>query len=170
MNDVLAILPTLNKKELEAVIAVANQLLRGAEGVNDTASPIMALTFEAISGALNSPMKLNMMPANLIRQFEKKLPSLILLFNADFEGWDATKNLQIAFLRYMMILLRVDLENLKINPSPRSMIDNLPRMGEAFDNAFPNYRKSGLGNLIIMKMQRVTRDKASRKNGENSIS
>jgi hypothetical protein len=168
MNDVIALLPTLNKKELEAVIAVASQLL----GVNETPAPLAALVYDAISGALNSPMRLPMLPPSLRQRFEKQLPDLTLLFNTDFHGWDDTKNLQIAFLRYMMNLLRDELVRLKLTPTPKLMIDNLPRIGIVFDNAFPNYRTSKLGNLLVMKMHgRVSlRDKTREKVRTNRVS
>jgi hypothetical protein len=151
-QEIIAALPKLTRGDLEAVHAVAAHLLDAT--VTGHNSPMAALVFEAISKALNSPIKLNMMPESLVQRLEKKVPSLILLFNADFNGWDATKNLQIAFLRYMMILLRVDLEYLKLNPSPKIMVDNLSRVGEAFDRAFPNYRASGLGDWIVKKLQK----------------
>lgn len=166
MNNVLAMLPTLNKKELEAVIAVASELL-GAS--NAPASPLAALVFDAISGALNKPSVLGTLPVTLQKRLVKNVPQLITLLNTDFQGWDETKNLQIAVLRYMMILLRVDLEGFIQNPSYKSMIDNLPRMGEAFDKAFPSYRKSKLGDVILMKMQRrvSTNDKTKEKDRTN---
>ncbi len=165
MNDIIAALPTLNKKELETVIAVATQLL----GVsNAPTSPLAAHTFDAIASALGSPATLGIMPLALQKQLTKKLPALTLLFNSDFKGWNSTKNLQILFLRHMMILLRDDLIRLKLRPSPKLMIDHLSRMDDAFDNAFPLYRLSSMGTLFVMRIKReTTRDKTQGKTKEN---
>jgi hypothetical protein len=162
MNDIIAALPTLNKKELEAVIAVATQL---AGVSNAPTSPLAGHTFDAIAWALGSPATLGIMPLALQKQLAKKLPALTLLFNSEFKGWNSTKNLQILFLRHMMILLRDDLIRLKLRPSPKLMIDHLSRMEEAFDNSFPFYRISGLGNWFVNKIKReTTRDKTQGQN------
>jgi len=142
----------LSSEELEAIIAVAEQLRGGAIAAPN---PTAQLMLDAIAQALNhgKGVSFNSFSPQRQAEFRKKLPMAISFFNENFRSWDSIKIIQIAFTQQMMILLRDDLSRIGIKPTYTSMFRNLHRLNEVFENAFPRYLASGLGELFVKRLR-----------------
>lgn len=149
-NQILAGLPKLPPDDLKAIIATAQTLLAAQSGAfTAPAGTLAALVIDAISGALNGTASLQTLPAALVKRLEGRLTDFKAFLDRDFRGWDDNKTRQKAFLLRLFELLREDLIHIHIKPTYSTMINTLPRMPEVFDAAFPDYRASGMGHLIL---------------------
>jgi hypothetical protein len=149
-GEILKALPKLSRADLEAITAVAQSLLGASQAPKaGSAAPLAAQLFEGISGALNLNASYGNMPAVLKVKLDAKAADLTGFFDRSFKGWDSNKTRQRKFLLFMFGLLREDLKRLKLKPTLTTMINNLHRMTEVFDDAFPGYRASGLASMVF---------------------
>ena len=154
-DAVLALLPKLKPAELEAVIAVANNLLsRAYTGANaGPATPLAALTIEAIGAAIGLTGGHANLPPKVIAALDRRLPDMTAFFNAHFEGWDSNKVGQQAFLRMLFDGLRDDLLRRGIKPNYTTMINNLPQLRRVIDGLFPGYIDGGATGLLMRRFK-----------------
>ncbi len=153
-DEILAALPKLSPADLEAVAAMAGALL-GARtaALPGPAATLAAVTFGALSGALNLTAGYASMPPSVQASFNKQMPGMVEFFNANFKGWDDNKVGQQAFLRMMFEALRDYLRAGEIKPTYKSMINIMPHMGRAFDNLFPGYLEAGATSIIMARFK-----------------
>ena len=151
-SQIIGALPTLTRPELEEIQAVATSLLGGhLSNVRKPATALAGQVFAALNSALKANTSLETLPTNLQQKFERKHQHFIDFLNTDFKGWDQNKVKSNALMVIMLDLLKKDLERIQIKPTYTIMINNLHRMPEVFDDAFPDYRASGLGMVLINK-------------------
>ncbi len=156
MSQILAALPKLNDHDLKAVSATAQSILAARTGATAAlAGTLQAMTFDALSAALNGTASLSTLPAPLVRRFERHLPDFRQFLDKDFKGWDEKKIRQKAFLLMLFELLREYLISIEIKPTYNTMVNTMPRMGEVFDSAFPGYRVAGWGHVILNRFDHV---------------
>ena len=147
-GQILALLPSLNKADLAAVMAACNGLLGPVHGAGASQADEVFNALGAALGLANGATLRDMSPKT-VKKFHQQLPILVSLLDRDFKKWNDNKVKQEAFLRLLFELLANDLRSINIKPSYTTMVMSLHRMAEVFDVAFPEYRKSGLGSLIL---------------------
>lgn len=154
-ESIFGALPKLSRDDLVAVHLMAGHLLGAATApIDEGAGTANQAIFNALVAALGLPLAYSSFNlTSSAKLFEKKLPSLIEFLNVNFKGWDAKKVTQLAFLRMLFGLLVDDLKEREVTPSMGILISNMGRIPEVFDNAFPFYRESGLGKVILKKFQ-----------------
>lgn len=149
-DTILGALPALSQVDLAAIHAVAGQLLGAATGRSKNQPTVdSSLFFDALGAALGQPV-FGFNPTIRLR-FDKALPALTSFLDTDFKGWDANKVGQIAFLRMLFNLLVKDLKERGVPPTLGIIVNNMPRIPEVFDAAFPGYRESGIAAEMILK-------------------
>ncbi len=158
-DQLLSALPSLTRPELEQVAAVAASLLGGRiANVAVPASPLAAPIFEALSVAANATVTLeNLSGTTAGKGFAKYLPAVTKFLDAHFEGWAYNKLVQSAFLSMLMELLRDDLKERGVKPTLGVMVNNLGRLPEVFDNAYPGYLEARMGGLVLQHFSKVQR-------------
>lgn len=151
----LALLPKLKPAELEAVIAVANNLLSGAHtgGKQAAATPLAATFIAALSAALNLTGSHANLPPTVTKALDKRLPDTVAFFNEHFKGWDTKKVGQMAFLRMMFDALRDDLKRRGVAPNYTTMINNMPHLRRVFESQFPGYIDAGATEIIMRRFK-----------------
>ena len=149
-DKILGALPKLSQPDLEAIIALATSLTNGRTGAlqkgADTVSQTILTALAATAGLNVGSISL---PERTQQQFNKRCPKFISFLDEHFKGWAANKNSQLAFLKMLFELLADDLKERGINPSIGIMVVNLGRIPEVIDAAFPDYRASGMTDLIL---------------------
>jgi hypothetical protein len=150
-DQIVAALPKLSKTDLEVIHGLTGHLL-GAAGLPLT--PIGQAFINALLTATGQPKGyISPVAASQRRAFETRAGHLAAFLNENFKGWDDNKTTQHAFLTELFRLLADDLKNRGVKPTLGVMIINMKRIPEVFDNAFPLYRESGLGHVILAKFK-----------------
>ena len=116
------------------------------QNVAGTACQLTLNALAATAGLTNATISL---PERTQNQFNAKCPKFISFLNEHFKGWDANKNSQLAFLKMLFELLADDLKERGVNPTVGIMVASLGRIPELIDAAFPDYRASGMTDLIL---------------------
>jgi hypothetical protein len=150
-SQIIAALPKLPVTELNEVVAVAQSLLGGHTGaVAGSADRVPALLLDAIRGAVNAE-RAWLKPA-LEHKLIEQSKAVTRYCNKHFPDWDQNRNKQVKFIRFLMELLKSDLIAIKVKPTLTTMINNLHRLYEVVDSAYPGYAEAGLYNVIFRKL------------------
>jgi hypothetical protein len=137
-DQVLASLPSLSHDDLKAIRAVIGGLLgEKASGGLSVASdhPYEWLT-AAIGAAIGHKGPMN---GYTVREFKKRAPVAMTFINENFADAMKNKTSALAMMRYLIILL---IDDMKIKRMPVTLVtvtQNLHRLQEVFNNAFPGY-------------------------------
>ncbi len=139
-------LPQFTKKDLRTLRGLVDELLQGDVAVDGSE------LFEPLVDTLkehNIIVDRGYLARNptALKQWHTHLPGLRGLLGA-FEGAGA-RGIAYRLLRLMYGLLIADMSRRQIPLSPGSVITNLGRVPEVFDQSFPGYLASGLGCLIV---------------------
>lgn len=146
-DEILAALPKLSRAELEVIHGLAGHLL-GTSGLPLTGAGQTVLN--ALLTAIGQPAGyFDVIAASQRRSFEARVGNLTKFLNENFDGWAENKLTEQAFLTELFRLLVTDLKNRGVKPSLGVMLLNIRRIPEVFDNAFPGYRESGLGKVVL---------------------
>jgi hypothetical protein len=149
-DQILGALPALNASDLTMVQAAVNQLLGAATGATEPgAGPLGETVFSALGAALGLSVPFAALPSDIARRFKNSLPPLVTFLDTNFDGWQANKITQLAFLRMLFGLLVDDLKRRGVNPMIGIIIVNMVRLPEVFNAAFPGYLEAGLGGVIL---------------------
>ena len=150
-DQILAALPSLSQADLKALGAVIGGLVR-AEAPDASNDPTAWLA-EAL-GAVTGVSWLGGAGA----AFNKNAPLAIKFMQTHFTGALNNKITALALMRYLLLLLVANLKEMKVPVSRLTLSQNLHRLGEVFNDAFPGY---GNGKAAKLVMAAVT-------NGQNS--
>jgi len=161
-SELLAALPKLAHADLAAVHAMAEHLLGAAVAAQkQPASTLAPLLFEAMGAALCLTARHENMPDTVQAKLNKQIPLVEEFLAQTFPG--KSKTALTALLRMLMELLKADLIRIEIKPTYNSMINNLHRLPDVFENSFPGYLESGLGHLVVDKFAKGVAAKPVRK-------
>lgn len=154
-EQILGALPKLEKADLESIHAMCGHLIGAATGANGSKGTELGQTFfEALVALLGLPWGYqSLADTQWGRRFETKIKLTKNFLDKDFQGWDANKVGQQAFVRMLFELLIDDLKGRGVTPSLGVVSQNLQRLPEVFDNAFPDYRASGMGDMVLKRFQ-----------------
>ena len=142
-DQVLALLPNLSKEELTELIQLATHLLERHKDKKDEHSKLWFAAFTRILGRKGGQSAV--LKESTAAEAEAFLTMLL--------GSRTANRVERAALRtYLVALLVSDLSRLKLTPTPKMLANNLPRLSEVVDNAFPGFRVSGLTPLIITRI------------------
>lgn len=154
-DQILTALPRLSRPELEAVQAVATSLLGGrVSNLPSKASQTAEVLFDALAATVSHPVPYSSLPPHLASRFDRHVPNLIVFFDLHFKGWDSHKMVQTGFLRMIFSLIAAHLKEYGVTPSIAMLINNLPRIYEIVDNAFPGYLENNMGYMILKMFNR----------------
>jgi hypothetical protein len=156
-DSILAALPKLKPDDLKQVHAVAASLLAALGKPADAALSVGYDTglaiFDALVSAAGVTATMQSLPVSLVQRFDRQWPALVTFLDANFKGWNDNKVSRAAFLRHLFDLIQKEVR-VHTKPTPLTMINNMHRLPEVLDKAYPNYLKSGLGHLIISRFKR----------------
>ena len=153
-DEILAALPKLPKGDLMAIQAVLNHLLGGPTGpLNAGGTVIAPVMFEALARALPLAISPLNVPSQTMRLYNERAAQIVLWLNENFTDWNTKKVTELAFLTSLFDLLIKDLRKNKITPTLGVVITHMIRIPKVFDDAFPGYIKSRMGNLVLKHFQ-----------------
>lgn len=160
-DDILGALPALSQADLAAIQALTASLLNDrTAAVDGPATPLAGLTWQAMHTAVNAPHSLPIgTPAG--RSLNKRVAGLEKFLNRHFSGWDSNKVSALAFLTMLIRLLRDDLQERGVRPTILLLANNLIRLPEVFEDAYPGYLEAGLANHVLRHFQKAVPKKAS---------
>jgi len=150
-DQVLAALPGLTKPDLKAIQAVIAGLL-GEPSLGPATAPNepIAWLYDAITLHLGARQNyqtfLQTAPG---KQFSKNAPVAISFIASNFQGVLDNRVKAQALMRYLGSLLFADLKAQKVPITRRTVMANIHRLGDVFNNAFPDYTKAGIGMMVM---------------------
>lgn len=149
-SQIIAFLPKLSRADLATVKAAAEHLLGGLNSeANDHTYPL----FEAVRNIINSRISfLKFKTTNSFREWDKNASGVIQFIDETFPN--IGKTTRMAMMTYLVGALADDLKERGVPVTIGTMSSNLGRLPEVFEDAFPNYRGSGLVHLIVKSMER----------------
>ena len=140
-DQVLTLLPKLKRDELQAVKAVLDSLLssknNNVELWGDACRVVLGIE-QRFAIVKTVAAKRNLDAA------EEFLKSVLP---------EHCRAHLMAARQRLVSLLADDLKRRKVNPTVGIILANLGRLPEVFDNAYPDYRKSGLAWIIFTKRE-----------------
>lgn len=154
-DKILAALPALDRASLGAIQAVIASLLNGPTAAHDKGATELTLAvFNALQATVGQPTAYKTFAqTTAAKHLQKRLPDMGTFLNANFSGWDKNKVGQQAFLQMLFGLLADDLKSRGVKPTLGIMVNNLGRLAEAFNDAFPGYLTGKMGALILKRFQ-----------------
>lgn len=144
-DKILASLPSLSPDDLKAIRAVIGKLLGdgGIAGHPDDPTGYEPWLREAIQAVSGGGVVLLSDKA-----FNKNAPEAIRFMRKHFEQALTNKTTALALMRYLIGLLIDDLKAMKVPVTRNTVVQNLHRLGEVFNNAFPGYANGQAASLI----------------------
>ena len=154
-DKILAALPTLDRASLEAIQAITASLLNGPTAAHDKGVTELTLAlFNALQAVCGQPTAYKTFAqTTAAKHLQKRLPDVTTFLDDNFNGWDKNKVSQQAFLQMLFGLLADDLKSRGVKPSLGIMVNNLGRVAEVFDQAFPDYLAGKMGGMILKRFQ-----------------
>lgn len=144
-DQMLAALPNLSPDDLKAIRAVIGRLL-GEGGVaghpNDPTGyePWLREAIQAATGGY--------VIAHNDKLFNKNAPEAIRFIRKFFEQSLTNKTTALALMRYLLLLLTDNLKDMKVPVTKHTVLQNLHRLEEVFNNNFPGYADEQAAYLI----------------------
>lgn len=151
-DEIIAALPGLSKADLTAIKAVVGALLdKGVPKVPLATNNPQAWLFEALRATVTSP---HHMTTTAQKAFNKNAPIALAFIAGAFDGVLANRAKAQALMRYLLGLLVEQMKRQKILVTQSSVAINLHRLERAFDDAFPDYTRAGVGMLVMRSLLR----------------
>lgn len=149
LSKIVSALPNLNSKELLTVKAALEQLLPAKAPPEGDAQ----LLYYAILNKLDVIRSWDSFVSTAAhRDFELNAPGAVLFIDQTFKSKNRTQT--IAIMRMLIDLLLVDLKKRNIPLTVGTVCRNLHLLPMVFDDAFPDYRKSGLIPMLMKQMEK----------------
>jgi hypothetical protein len=152
-DQILAALPSLNQDDLRAIAAVIVSMLRrdGTVGplVKQGNSPNtwLAEALQATLGQPNYPLR-----GTALKAFNKNAPIALAFMNTHFAAPMTRYDRALALMRYLLGLLADNLKVMKVPVTTTTLAQNLHRIPEVFNDAFPGYALSNATAMIAMTL------------------
>lgn len=145
-DKILQALPNLPKSELNEIVQLCLSILND-DGEADRKAE---LWFDAFVSALGSKQRYGHIKKTAVgAALRRNAPDAEAFLNSVLSE-KVKRNLgRAAVRRYLAELMIADLKKIKLTPTPRILANNLPRLAEVFDTAFPHWRASNLTHLIF---------------------
>lgn len=154
-DQILAALPKLSQADLGIIIAAAMHLQAATGTQANQPAGLGHAIFNALGATVGAFVPYESFAVTkTARQLEIRLPDLEKFLNKEFPGWDVNKLTQTAFLRMLVNLIANDLTGRGVKPTFGSVVINLHRLPDIFDDAFPHYLINGLGPLVLKNFQK----------------
>ncbi len=165
-DQILGSLPALTKADLQALQTVIRGLL-GNGAVTPTLEPNnpQVWLFEAMAGTLH--LRQSYYPVFIAstvgKTFNKNAP-IALDFMADtFKAAMNNKIKAMGLMRYLLGLLVDDLTAKKVPITRGTVVANLVRLSEIFENSYPDYTKYGIADLVLAAALGIGKGRAQSK-------
>ena len=154
-DQILGSLPTLTKADLQALQTVIGGLLgNGATKQAPNPNDPQVWLFEALAATLH--LRQSYYPAFMAspvgKTFNKNAPVALGFMTDVFEVAMGSKTSAIGLMRYLLGLLVADLKVKKVPVTRNSIVSNLIRLPEVFENAYPGYIQSGVAKLVMLSV------------------
>lgn len=147
-SQIISALPNLKSKELSSIKAAIEQL-QPTEAANEE----IKLLFDTILTVLECKLSwLRFGGSTAYKDFQTHAPGAVLFIKNTFR--QQHKIALMAVMKFLIGLLIHDLKK-KFLPVTLGMVcRNLNRLPMVFDDAFPNYRESGLVPMLMKQMEK----------------
>lgn len=142
-EQIIAALPSLSRQDRLAVRAACDTLLQGKSTLNKEAFTL----YEIIAKGVGSSMPWARVPAALQSALAAAQPGLQAFIDQTWPGQSRVHNIMIT--QRLLAQLAGDLHERQIPVSVATIIRNLGRIQDVFDDAYPKYRQAGLAGLIL---------------------
>lgn len=153
-DEILGVLPTLDRTSLEAIHALTGALLGATGAIDSPLPPQQAVCFNALVSALGASIAYaSLANTQTGKLFNKRMPDFITFLDTNFKGWDSNKITQLAFLRMIFTLIKDDLQKRDVTPSVGMVVSNMIRIRDVFEQAFPGYLSGGMGEVILKRFK-----------------
>ncbi len=152
LDGVLTVLPSLSQKELATIKAVVEQLYKPvySQGVDPT-----TLVFDALMKAINTKMAFrDFQRTSVYKLWRQHAPACIEFVEETFPTVKRSQVTKMAVLRFLLEALRDNLKAGQIPVTVGTMVTHLGRIPQVFETSFPDYRESGMTDLVLKAMQR----------------
>lgn len=143
---IIAALPTLNKQDKLAVKAACELLLEG----HDSYDPAAVALYGHVAKLTGTTMPYGRVPMRLQGALRAHAAGVTGLVEALWPGQTRVKQIQIT--RHLLVLLGADLRSRKVPVTVTTIINNLGRLQQVFDDAYPTYREHGLASFILKQL------------------
>lgn len=152
-NQIVASLTSLSKDQLKQIELICSDLQGRMMGNLPADEALLFVVIRDLCGVpylstgeiFNSPA--------LKKLWKRTAPPFIQYIDKTFIETKKSKVLRLAIMQTFVLLITGRLKSLSIPPSPRSVMQHLPRAPEYFDEAYPGYLESGLAYLIPEAME-----------------
>ncbi len=147
-DQIMGALPSLSQDDLKAIKTLAGALLqRGAPDTQNNPENAQGWLFVALAGVLNMGRGL---PGSS-KPFNKNAPVFLGFVAAYFAKALHRKVDALAVMTALLRLISADLKAKHVPVTFNTMSNNLPRVAEIYEVAFPGYLDSGIAELFIGK-------------------
>ena len=148
-DQVLGALVDFDHEALKAIRAAADGLIRqGGSQPPDGQQNACTWLFEAMQGIISDDPRLQ------AAKPDKRAYGFIGFAQKHFPETMAKKVTAIAVMRSLLNLIAEDLKDKQVPVTFGTLMNNLPRIPEVYEVAFPGYLSSGLAQLFIKPTQR----------------
>lgn len=148
---ILAALPSLKPGDLQAIHAAASHLL-GSQVAQTKAGaiPLAGLIYEALARPVGHWAAYETFIGGAVGdQYLKKVPAFIKFLDSLKPDWHKKKIPALKFIEQIIDLIIEDLKKRSLPISIGFVVSNLDRAAQVFDDAFPQYRQTGLVHKIF---------------------
>jgi hypothetical protein len=146
LANILSALAKLNKKELATVRAAIDQLVKP-----QAASPVALSLFEAIKLACGSTMPYSRLKGAV---WAKCAAEANMFIDTTWPNINGNKLVRMGLERLLISLLIEDLREKGVKVTVGSIVCNLGRLPEVFDQNYPDYRQNQLQSLVLKAMEK----------------
>ncbi len=156
LNEVLAALPHLSQTELATIKAAIDHLLTQQVDEVDLTSPL----YDAMAKALGLQLSFRDFH-NIVsyKTWKRTAPVVVRFIETTYP--QATKVAKLAMMSFLIEALLEDLKSRGVPLSLGQVTLNLERLPMLYDQSFPDYRKSGMTNIVLEAMTKKYQPKES---------
>ena len=149
LNDILAVLPSLQQHELATIKAAINHLLVKQIDDVDTTSPL----YEAMANLLGVGLSFrDFHNVTSYSTWKKSAPHVVSFIEKTYP--QATRVAKLAMMTFLLEALIDDLKGRGVPITLGTVTVNLERLPALYDQCFPGYRESGMAHLVLKSMKR----------------
>jgi len=166
-DQILAALPKLKKTDLQAVQAVCANLLGQAPKNAPAAkpSPAEAMLFDALTLTIGVKMGFQAFSQlDTYRHWRNHAPEALGFIEANFSNDLGTNVPMKAFHRFLIGLLIDDMKRRHIPITLQSVVVNLSRLPEVYQDSFPGYLGSANHLIIAAMIKRNSKNGKAKRN------
>ena len=143
LADAISVLPNLSQQELLTLKAAIEELLTKTK--NDDEPPLYGAIAKVLGTAPPYPI------FKQTKQWQRHADNVSLFIEQNFET--ATKLQKYALMQFIVEALVADLKERGVPITIGTVVSNLGRFAQVWENQFPNYIKAGMQNLILKAMK-----------------